>query len=94
MRESLNREKHSGGLDGHFGIDKTFEQLQHFYYWPKMRSEVQKFVSKCNNFQYAKGKIQNTGLYTPLPIPNRCWDSINMDFVLGLPKTKTKKDMI
>ena len=38
MRENLIREKHSGGLAGHFGHDKTFEQLQHFYYWPKMRS--------------------------------------------------------
>ena len=40
MRENLIREKHSGGLAGHFGHDKTFEQLQHFYYWPKMRYEV------------------------------------------------------
>ena len=32
MRENLIREKNSGGLVGHFGHDKTFEQLQHFYY--------------------------------------------------------------
>ena len=38
MRENLIKEKHSGGLAGHFGHDKTFEQLQHFYYWPRMRS--------------------------------------------------------
>jgi hypothetical protein len=24
MRENLLKEKHSGGLDGHFGHDKTF----------------------------------------------------------------------
>ena len=88
MRENLIREKHIGGLASHFGHDKTFEQLQHFYYWLKMRFEVQNFVSKCKICQHAKGKIQNTGLYTPLPIPNRPWDSINMDFLLGLPKTK------
>ena len=40
MRENLIKEKHSGGLASHFGHDKTFEQLQHFYYWTKMRSEV------------------------------------------------------
>ena len=32
MRENLIREKHNRGLAGHFGHDKTFEQLQHFYY--------------------------------------------------------------
>ena len=36
MRENSIREKHSGGLAGHFGHEKTFEQLQHFYYWPKI----------------------------------------------------------
>ena len=37
--------KHSGGLAGHFGTDKTYEQLSHFYYWPKMRIEVDNFVN-------------------------------------------------
>eukprot|EP00253_Pinus_taeda_P011532 PITA_11532 len=36
MRENIIREKHSGGLAGHFGIDKTLEQLSHFYFWPRM----------------------------------------------------------
>ena len=60
MRENLIREKHSGGLVSHFGPQKTFEQLQHFYYWPKMSSKVQKFVNKCKICQHAKGKSYNT----------------------------------
>ena len=87
MSENIIREKHSGGLAGHFGVDKTLDQINHFYYWPKMRREVQQIVTRCKVCQLAKGKSQNVGLYTPLPIPSRPWDSVSLDFVLGLPKT-------
>ena len=40
MRENLLKEKHSGGLAGHFGNDKTYAQLSNFYYWLGMRADV------------------------------------------------------
>ena len=83
MRENLIQEKHNGGLAGHFGVEKTLEQLSHFYFWPKMKADVQRYVSKCMACQHAKARSQNAGLYMPLPIPNRPWDSMSMDFVLG-----------
>ena len=33
IRENLLKENHSGGLAGHFGNDKTYAQLNNFYYW-------------------------------------------------------------
>jgi hypothetical protein len=36
MRENLLKEKHSGGLAGHFGHDKTFAKLNESYFWPRM----------------------------------------------------------
>ena len=46
MRENLLKEKHSGGLAGHFGHDKTFAKLSKSYFWPGMQSEVKRFVDK------------------------------------------------
>ena len=94
MRENIIKEKHSGGLSGHFGKDKTFTQVNTFYYWLKMQTDVKRFVEKCRICQHDKGKSQNIGLYQPLPIPNRPWDAVSMDFVLGLPKTQRGIDSI
>jgi hypothetical protein len=59
-----------------------------------MRVEVKKFGNKCRICQYAKGRQKNIGLYHPLPIPERSWDAISMDFVLGFPKTQEGSDSI
>ena len=47
MRENIIKEKHSGGLSGHFGQDKTFAQVNAFYYWPKMQTYFKIFVERC-----------------------------------------------
>jgi len=69
-------------------MDKTIDQLTCFYFWSKMWRDVQRFVARCKVCQWAKGHSQNTGLYTLLPVPGRLWDSISLDFILGLPKTQ------
>lgn len=81
------RELHSGGLDGHFGIDKTTMLVKERYFWPSINRDVKKFVERCRVCQFAKGRSQNVGFYTPFPIPERPWEDVSMDFVLGLPRT-------
>jgi hypothetical protein len=94
MRENLLKEKHSGGLVGHSGHDKTFSKLRKSYFWIGMRSEVKRFVDRCRIFQHSKGRKQNVGFYQPLHIPERPWDAIRMDFVFGLPRTQIGCDSI
>ena len=45
-------------------------------------------MSRCRTCIVAKQHKQNTGLYTPLPVPDRPWQDLSMDFVLGLPKAR------
>jgi hypothetical protein len=94
MRENLLKEAHNGGLAGHFGHEKTFSKLNGSYFWLGMRTDVKKFADKCRICQHKKGKRQNTGLYQPLPITERSWDAVSMDFILGLPRTQRGYDSI
>jgi hypothetical protein len=94
MRENLLKEKHSGGLAGHFGHEKTFTKLNGSYFWLGMQADVKRFVERCRICQHLKGRKQNAGFYQPLPIPERSWDAISMDFVLGLPRTQRGVDSI
>jgi hypothetical protein len=55
---------------------------------------VIKLMNRCRTCQHAKAKRQNIGLYQPLPILERPWDAISMDFVLGLPRTQRGFDSI
>jgi hypothetical protein len=94
MRENMLKEKHSDGLAGHFGHEKTFVKLNESCFWPGMRVDVKIFVDRCRICQHLKGRKQNAGFYQPLPIPERPWDAIRMDFVLGLPRTQRGVDSI
>ena len=95
LRELVLAEAHKSRYSVHPGTDKMFHDLKEFYWWPNMKREVAKFVSKCLTCQKVKidhkrpmGKVQ------PLEIPSWKWDSISMDFVTGLPKTRTGNDTI
>ena len=51
-------------------------------------------MARYRIFQINKGTKQQAGLYTPLPIPDRPWKQISIDFVLGLHKTLQQHDSI
>ncbi|WVZ93815.1 hypothetical protein U9M48_039770 [Paspalum notatum var. saurae] len=94
VRLLLLQEAHRGGLMGHFSAKKTEAVLSAHFFWPKMKRDVERFVSRCTTCQKAKSQLNPHGLYMPLPIPSTPWEDISMDFVLGLPRTKRGRDSI
>jgi hypothetical protein len=90
----LLQEVHGGGLMGHFRVKKTKDVLATHLFWPKMRHDVECYVSRCTTCNKAKSQLNPHGLYMPLPIPSVPWEDISMDFVLGLHRTKTERDSI
>ena len=94
IRDFLIWEIHQGGLAGHFGRDKTTTDVEHRFFWPKMKKHIAKVISHCKVCIRGKQVKQNTGLYIPLPIPSKPREDISMDFILGLLKTLRKFDSI
>jgi hypothetical protein len=90
----LMQEAHGGGLMVHFGAKKMEDVLASHFFWPKMRRDVERFVSRCTTCQKAKSRLNPHGSYIPLPVPSIPWADISMDFVLGLPRTKRGRDSI
>jgi hypothetical protein len=82
------KEAHGGDLMGHFGVKKTEDVLTAHFFWPKMRCDVELYVSRCTTCNKAKSRLNPHDLYMPLPVPSVLWEDISMYFVLGLPRTK------
>jgi hypothetical protein len=93
-RINIIREAHSSLIAGHFGVGKTVANLQRYCYWPKMNESVSRYVRGCSLCATSKPSNRKLGLYTPLPVPSRPWESISMDFVGGLPMSRRGHDYL
>ena len=94
MCELLVREVHGGGLMGHFGVRKTLDVLHEYFFWPKMKRDVERACARCITCRQAKSRVLPHGLYTPLPVPGAPWVDLSMEFVLGLPRSRNGRDSI
>ena len=90
----LIKEAHALAYGGHFGTTKILQHLQHHFYWPVMQSQVETFIRACALRSHSKPSNRKHGLYQPLPLPSRPWESTSMDFLSGLPTMQRKHDVI
>ena len=59
-----------------------------------MNEIVSRYIKGCIMCATIKPSNRKLGLYTPLPIPSRPWESVSMDFVGGLPKSRKSHDYL
>ena len=88
------REAHSSLIAGHFGVSKTLSVLQNHCYWPQMQETVANYIRGCVMCATSKPSNRKLGLYTPLPVSSRPWESIYMDFVGGIPMSRKGHDYL
>ncbi len=82
------KECHDSRWAGHPGMHRTLALLEDRFYWPHMSDDVETYVKTCLVCQQDKIELKTpAGLLQPLPIPERPWESLSMDFIVGLPKS-------
>ena len=86
LRLRLIQQAHDTPIAGHPGRAKTQEIMTRNYYWPGMTHSIKQFVRNCRPCHRAKASREKYhGSLKPLPIPERRWAHISIDFVVGLP---------
>lgn len=90
LRLRVLQSRHDFPAAGHFGFNKTLELVSRDFWWPQMWKAVKDFVLSCDTCSRSKNpRHRPYGLLQPLPIPQRPWSSVSMDFITDLPPSAT-----
>ena len=69
--------------------------LKQTFWWSNMKKYTAEYVDKCLNCKKVKAEHQRlAGELRPLGIPTWKWDSILMDFIIGIPLIASRENAI
>ena len=89
MLTEVIREVHDQPSSSHPGVRRTIQLLNRYYYVPKLRSTIERYIRNCYTCQRIKApRDKKNDLLHPLPIPDQRWKDISMDLITGLPVSK------
>jgi hypothetical protein len=73
--------------NGHSSYVRTLANVSKVFYFPRMSKIVRRYCKNCSTCE--RIKVRTTpkyGLNFPLPVPNRPWEYMSMDFITNLPE--------
>ena len=89
LRTRLIQLIHDSPLSGHPSRESTRELLVREYTWSSMTQDVRRFVRNCKTCDKSKiWREQKYGLLKPLPILERIWSELSVDFITRLAPSK------
>jgi hypothetical protein len=78
---------HAHQTVGHYSQLKTSNYIRRAYWWPSMATDIELVCTSCVKCQMKKTSTQRPkGLLHSLPIPDRPWQLIGINFMGPLPK--------
>ena len=94
LREDIMYNMHDSSIAGHPGIRRTKYLMRMEYWWLAMdtasQAEIEAYVQTCATCQHDKARTPSATVpLQPLKIPCRPWQSVSMDLITALPKTRS-----
>jgi hypothetical protein len=95
LKKKILDEAHTSMYSIHPGSTRMYHDLRQQFWWTRMKRETTRYVSECDTYRKVKADyMKPVGLLQPLSIPDRRWNDISMDFIVCLPLTPRKFDLI
>jgi hypothetical protein len=89
LKDLVLKDCHDSPCARHPGVKKTLELVRRHYWWSRMDKDILEYVSRCIAWQTSKyERVCYPGFLKPLPTPDRKWQSISINFIVGLPRTE------
>ncbi|EKV18173.1 hypothetical protein PDIG_11210 [Penicillium digitatum PHI26] len=86
LKAEILRLCHDKPTVGHPGRSKTYELLSREYYWPRVYQYVSDWTKNCHTCRrITPAREVRQGILRQLPVPERAWQDISMDFITHLP---------
>lgn len=92
---TIFHDHHEAQGGGHSGYNRTLRRIKLSFWWPGLKNFILRAIKEYVVCQRNKGEnVAPPGLLSPLPLPERVWEEISMDFVDGLPLSQGKSTIL
>uniref|UniRef100_A0A0A9TKS5 Uncharacterized protein n=1 Tax=Arundo donax TaxID=35708 RepID=A0A0A9TKS5_ARUDO len=78
-------------LGEHSGMTATYHRVKQVFHWPNLKKDIEGYIEKCPVCQITKTEhVSYPGLLEPIELSDMAWTHLTMDFIEGLPKSRSK----
>lgn len=91
QRANIIGDSHNPPTSGHLGVHKTLNRISSKYYWPKQKSDVARYIRRCEVCLRTKPE-QKAPVGHMLSLPStssRPWQMVSIDLVGPLPRSSS-----
>ena len=95
LRNMAMYQMHDAPWSAHVGRNRTLDIIRTSYWWPSIDADVRSYVASCDKCQRNKAHHSvKQKFMLPLPVPERPFQTVGVDFITQLPTTVSGFDAI